>query len=109
MLLVDAFAADTHIPLILHSIFSAVDIFYIPFGIFYYTNKQYITCTVFDTCDLIGFKNYLGSEFLVMGLAMLLQIPLFLVILVVVDVIKNGGNSLDALQFLVIDSNTKFQ
>lgn len=84
-------ARSSHI-LIMHGFFSALDIFYIPFGIFYWINKQYILCTANDTCDKLTFSDYLGPEMLIMALCLVVQIPIFLMLVVIADVVKHGSS-----------------
>lgn len=83
---------DKSTVLITHAAFSALDVFYIPFGIFYFVNKQYLLCTVTDTCGSLSWDNYFEPEILVMVFVMLVQIPVFTLLILIADVLKNGGS-----------------
>ncbi|XP_035703760.1 ATP-binding cassette sub-family A member 8-B isoform X2 [Folsomia candida] len=98
MILIDNLAPDS--AMLMHVIFSFLDIFYIPFGIFYFTQKQYFKCTFANTCDSLSFKDYTGHEFTVMAVAMLVQIPIYSFWLLVADVVKNGGRMSGVFKFL---------
>ncbi|ODM93723.1 ATP-binding cassette sub-family A member 5 [Orchesella cincta] len=78
--------------LISHSIFSALNVFYIPFGVFYWINKKYILCSILDNCDELGFKDYLSPEIVIMAVCLIVQIPIFVVLVLVADIVKNEGS-----------------
>jgi ATP-binding cassette subfamily A (ABC1) protein 5 len=100
MILVDGLAPTK--ALVVHIVFCAVNIFYIPYGIFYWINKQYIICTVQGTCDDQSFGDYLGPEILAMGIALLVQVPTFSAFLILADFLKNGGRVSDIPALVLI-------
>jgi hypothetical protein len=103
----DAVNAGSNVVIVIHAVFCFLDVFYIPFGVFYFVNKQYFICTFTDTCNELSWESYMGTEFLVMFFAMVAQIPIFSALLLIADVLKDGGKFSDALALLLVP-NYKF-
>lgn len=99
MIVIDSYAPNYS--MLMHGIFSFFDIFYIPFGIFYFTQKQYLKCTYANTCDSLSFEDYTGKEFVIILVAMLVQIPLFGLWLVAADASKNRNKLTGVFKHLV--------
>jgi len=55
-----------------------------------------------NTCDELSWENYMGTEFATMFFAMILQIPIFAALLVIVDIVKDGGKFSDALNLILV-------
>lgn len=87
--------SDSNPAFIIHVIFTIICPFYIPFGLLYYTNKIYITCTITDTCGESG--AYMTPEIIILFVVLLLDIPVYYLLLRVVDTVKLGGKWQEAL------------
>lgn len=87
--------SDSNPALIIHIIFTIICPFYIPFGLLYYTNKIYIACTISATCGDTG--EYMTPEIIILFVVLLLDIPVYYLLLRVVDTVKLGGKWQEAL------------
>merc|ERR1719341_1749882 len=77
---------------ILHIIFAFISPVYIPFGIIYYIQRQYIVCSIFRTCDSVGFSDYMVLEIYILYVALIFHTVLWGFGLKAVDIIKDGGS-----------------
>jgi len=104
IIILDSIYPEATVVYVIHYVACAVDVFYIPFGAFYWVNKQYIVCTIKNDCDQLGFDNYSGKEFISMIVCMLLQIPVFSLLLMIVDVKNQGGRASDVFSYLFVSA-----
>ena len=70
---------------------------YIPFGILYYVNRVYLMCLVDPTCSSPAFSDYMNTEIILMFGMVLVDIPLYYILLRLVDTRKAGGSWREAL------------
>ena len=89
-----------------HITFCAVDVFYIPYAIFYWVIKVYIEMKYqylsTQKIQEINFSTYMTPEILAIFICMLVQIPVFWLLLVAVDVFKNGGQPIHTIRSLMV-------
>nr|XP_022912468.1 ATP-binding cassette sub-family A member 3-like [Onthophagus taurus] len=76
----------------LHTVFSLLNTMYIPYAIFYYVQRTYMICGVPDICNTLTISNYMTTEIYVILIGIIVQIPIYSIILVVIDVLKSGGH-----------------
>ncbi|KAL1502488.1 hypothetical protein ABEB36_007623 [Hypothenemus hampei] len=93
--------------LILHCIFSLTNTMYIPYAILYYIQRVFLLCNINMACDRLTFANYFTCEIGILFVGMLLNIPLWFVLLKVVDIKKSGGKASDAFKFLRKGNNNE--
>lgn len=101
--LIDLLVVDSNAGTILHIVFTVTLPYYIPFGILYYINKVYLTCTLQNTCDSLVFADYMNLEISIMLLMCIVNTPIYFMVLRVVDARKSGGDLREAL-FLKVSS-----
>lgn len=82
---------------ILHIILDIVFPPYIPFGLMYYINKVYITCSITGTCDNLTAEDYMTTEIVVSFVVTVLGGFVWYLMLRVADTIKLGGSWRSAL------------
>lgn len=96
---VDTFAVTDNIQpsLILHIIFAIFLPYYVPFGLLFFINKIYIVCSLSSTCDELTASSYMTTEIIVLFVVILIDIPLYYILLRLADTLKLGGSWRDAL------------
>ncbi|XP_066148886.1 cholesterol transporter ABCA5-like [Euwallacea fornicatus] len=99
VVLSDVMNIGKRVTLILHCTFSITNTMYIPYAIFYYIQKVYMLCNVNLACDRLTLASYFTFEIGICLFGMLINIPLWFLLLRVVDIMKNGGNVSDAFKF----------
>ncbi|CAG7816037.1 unnamed protein product [Allacma fusca] len=100
ILLVDGLAKSRTLVVALNALFCFINVFFVPYAIYYWTNKQYVLHAIKSTIGEAGginFSTYNTMEINTILVCLLVQIPLFSILLVAVDVIKSGGNPFHAL------------
>ncbi|KAK7074087.1 ABC-2 transporter protein [Halocaridina rubra] len=70
---------------------------YIPFGLLYYINKIYILCSIKGDCSSLTAGDYMTGEIIVMFVMLLIDIPLYYILLRLADTLKLGGSWREAL------------
>jgi ATP-binding cassette subfamily A (ABC1) protein 5 len=89
--------------LALHVVFSLINTTYLPYAIVYFVDRVYLMCRVNSACTNLTFADYLTDEIIVMLVSSLLQIPILLYVLLVLDIKKSGGRASDFFKhFMVI-------
>ncbi|KAB0791349.1 hypothetical protein PPYR_03149 [Photinus pyralis] len=83
---------------ILHIFFSLINTMYIPYGAVYYIQRVYQMCTEYRGCTNISLADYMTHEIIVMIVGIILHLPIWFFVLLVVDIVKNGGKVSDAFQ-----------
>ena len=110
ILLDNLYPADPWIVRMIHITMCALDVFYIPYGLFYWLIKSYlevkVTDVFVDTETELGFGTYNRIEIIAPLICMLAQIPLFFLLLVTADVIKSGGRPSEAVKSLILNSKS---
>ncbi|CAG9831938.1 unnamed protein product [Diabrotica balteata] len=86
--------SDKKLASILHYVFTCIDIMYVPFGMLHYIQKVTLKCEIDDHCEEPSFSNFLIPEIIIIFIALLVQIPLWFLFLLMVDVSKSGGQVL---------------
>lgn len=76
----------------LHIILTIICPPYIPFGLMYYINKVYITCSVKNSCEDLSVSEYMTTEIIVLFVVTVLDIPFWYLLLRVADTVKLGGS-----------------
>lgn len=75
---------------------------YTPYAIVYYVQRMHMMCTAGSICDTLSISNYMTTEIVVIIVGMILQIPIYSVVLLVIDVMKGGGTPYDAYKACVV-------
>lgn len=91
----------------LHILFAFVSPVYIPFGIIYYIQRQYLVCSIYRNCDSVTlrysyiiilkmyhgliFSDYMIVEIYILYFAILFHTVLWGFVLKAADIIKDGG------------------
>lgn len=82
---------------ILHVVLTVVCPPYIPFGLMYYINKVYITCSLTNSCERLTVRDYMTIEIIVLFVVTVISIPFWYLLLRVADTVKLGGSWRTAL------------
>lgn len=90
----------------MHIIFSLLNTMYIPYAIVYYVQRVYLMCEVSSACTTLDLTDYMTDEIIVMLVGIIVHIPFWFVVLLVVDIRKNGGKVSDAFPFLKVSYET---
>ncbi|XP_030747414.1 ATP-binding cassette sub-family A member 5-like [Sitophilus oryzae] len=96
----DVMNVGKQIAMILHCLFSLTNTMYIPCAILYYIQRVYRLCSINLACDRLNLASYCTPEIIILLVGMIVNIPLWFMLLRVVDVVKSGGRASDAFQFL---------
>jgi len=75
----------------LHILFAFVSPVYIPFGIIYYIQRQYLVCSIYRNCDSVTLSDYMIVEIYILYFAILFHTVLWGFVLKAADIIKDGG------------------
>ncbi|XP_034945670.1 ATP-binding cassette sub-family A member 5-like [Chelonus insularis] len=79
----------------LHVVFSLLNTMYLPYAAVYYVDRVHLMCSINAACHHLTMSDYLTTEILVMALGVLIHCPLWLFVLVIIDVKKSGGKVSD--------------
>lgn len=74
----------------LHYIFSLINPMYIPYAAVYFVDRVYVACRLSSACADLSFENYMTEEVIVMIVGVLLHIPIWLLLLRIVEIKKYG-------------------
>lgn len=85
---------------VLHVVFSILNTMYIPYAIIYYVQRVYLMCKVNSACITLSLADYITEETIVILVGILLHIPIFYVLLMVLDVKKSGGKAREIFKSL---------
>ncbi|XP_071532999.1 cholesterol transporter ABCA5-like [Panulirus ornatus] len=88
---------DIHPSLILHIVLAVFVPFYVPFGLLYFINKIFIGFSLNGTCSELTTRCYMTTEIIVLFVIILIDIPLYYILLRLADTLKLGGSWRDAL------------
>lgn len=88
---------DNNPALIIHIILAILLPHYIPFGLLYYVNKIYLLCFIENTCDSLTVSNYMTTEIIVLFVVVIVDIPIYYILLRLADTLKMGGNWREAV------------
>lgn len=83
--------------LIIHIILSILLPHYIPFGLLYYVNKIYLLCSITNTCDSLTVSDYMTTEIIILFVVVIVDIPLYYILMRLADTMKMGGDWREAL------------
>uniref|UniRef100_A0AAR5Q584 ABC transporter domain-containing protein n=1 Tax=Dendroctonus ponderosae TaxID=77166 RepID=A0AAR5Q584_DENPD len=100
VVLLDVMHVGKTFALVLHCVFSLTNTMYIPYSIVYYIQRVYLLCNVNLACDRLTLASYCTPEIGVLLAGMIINIPLWFVLLRIVDIKKSGGRARDAFNFL---------
>ncbi|XP_068227005.1 cholesterol transporter ABCA5-like [Palaemon carinicauda] len=89
---IDSFSSDENPAFYTHIALTILIPHYIPFGILYYVNRVYIICSADPTCSIPEASDYLNTEIIIMFIMILVDIPLYYILLRLADALKLGGN-----------------
>ncbi|XP_047518693.1 cholesterol transporter ABCA5-like isoform X1 [Pieris napi] len=87
----DTFKWGSEIAFYLHTVFSFLDVMYIPYAIIYYVDRVYLTCNLSGLCPVPALSSYFTAEVWVLIGAMVLHVPLCGAALLAADRLKSGG------------------
>ncbi|XP_065201451.1 uncharacterized protein LOC135832246 isoform X2 [Planococcus citri] len=73
-----------------HTIFSLLDTFYLPFAIIYFVGRVFLLCLANEACVYLTITDYFTPEIIIILASCLLQIPLFVVLLRMLELWKCG-------------------
>lgn len=82
----------------LHYVFSLLNPMYIPYAAIYFVDRVYVSCRLSSACAELSLSNYMTEEVIVMALGAILHIPIWALILRIVDIRKSGGKVKDAFR-----------
>ncbi|GLH01026.1 Probable multidrug resistance-associated protein lethal(2)03659 [Gryllus bimaculatus] len=85
----------------LHFFFSFFCSPYIPFSIIYYVDSVYYICKVNSSCHHPVLASYMTDEIIVILTSCILHIPLWYLLLVILDVHSTGGKASDVFRCLL--------
>ncbi|XP_023723147.1 ATP-binding cassette sub-family A member 5 isoform X3 [Cryptotermes secundus] len=91
--------------LALHVVFSLLNTMYLPYAVVYFVDRVYLMCRVNLACTNLTFADYLTDEIIVMLVSSLLQIPILMYVLLVLDIKKSGGRASDVFKHFLPNSN----
>lgn len=74
----------------LHYLFSLINPMYIPYAAVYFVDRVYVTCRLNSTCGILTINNYLTEEICLMAIGSILHIPLWIFLLKIIEILKNG-------------------
>ncbi|XP_072383028.1 cholesterol transporter ABCA5-like [Diabrotica undecimpunctata] len=80
---------------ILHYVFTFTDMMYVPYGILYYIQKVSLECKSDAHCTDTTLSSFMIPEIIVLFVTLIIQIPVLFLLMVILDVKKNGGQILD--------------
>ncbi|KAJ2942740.1 hypothetical protein O0L34_g14929 [Tuta absoluta] len=89
--IVDTFKWASNIAFTLHSVFSFLDVMYIPYAIIYYVDRVFTTCNLRGLCTTPDLSAYFTKEIWVLIGAMVFHVPVCGGLLLVADRLKSGG------------------
>ncbi|XP_050668382.1 cholesterol transporter ABCA5-like [Leptidea sinapis] len=87
----DTFKWGSEIAFYLHTLFSFLDVMYIPYAIIYYVDRVYLTCNLSGLCTVPALSSYFTAEVWVLIGAMVVHVPLCGIVLLAADRVKSGG------------------
>ncbi|XP_045490404.1 cholesterol transporter ABCA5 isoform X1 [Pieris rapae] len=87
----DTFKWGSEIAFYLHTVFSFLDVMYIPYAIIYYVDRVYLTCNLSGLCPVPALSSYFTAEVWVLIGAMVFHVPLCGAALLAADRLKSGG------------------
>lgn len=87
----DTFKWGNDIAFYLHTLFSFLDVMYIPYAIIYYVDRVYMTCNLSDHCPEPELSSYFTREIWVLLVAMVFHIPACGALLRAADRMKSGA------------------
>ncbi|CAK1541868.1 unnamed protein product [Leptosia nina] len=87
----DTFKWGSEIAFYLHTVFSFLDVMYIPYAIIYYVDRVYLTCNLSGLCTVPALSSYFTAEVWVLICAMVVHVPLCGAALLAADRLKSGG------------------
>ncbi|KAI2474180.1 ATP binding cassette (ABC) transporter subfamily A member, partial [Diabrotica virgifera virgifera] len=90
---------------ILHYVFAFTDMMYVPYGMLYYIQKINLECISDPHCEGTTFSSFMIPEIIVLFVTLIIQIPLLFLIMLILDVKKNGGQVLDIFRSKKISEN----
>lgn len=88
--------------LALHVVFSLLNTMYLPYAVVYFVDRVYLMCRVNLACTNLTFADYLTDEIIVMLVSSLLQIPILMYILLILDIKKSGGRASDVFKHILV-------
>jgi ATP-binding cassette subfamily A (ABC1) protein 5 len=86
----------------LHVVFSLFNTMYLPYAVVYFVDRVYLMCRVNLACTNLTFADYLTDEIIVMLVSSLLQIPILMYVLLVLDIKKSGGRANDVFKYFLV-------
>lgn len=95
--LVYLLANNEHVSFILHVVFAVLFPQYIPFGLLFFINIIYIECSLTDSCNNLTANSYMTKQIIALFVIVLVDIPLYYILLRLADTLKLGGSWRDAL------------
>ncbi|XP_050501513.1 cholesterol transporter ABCA5-like isoform X2 [Diabrotica virgifera virgifera] len=97
--------AKESVATILHYVFAFTDMMYVPYGMLYYIQKINLECISDPHCEGTTFSSFMIPEIIVLFVTLIIQIPLLFLIMLILDVKKNGGQVLDIFRSKKISEN----
>ncbi|XP_046734287.1 cholesterol transporter ABCA5-like isoform X1 [Diprion similis] len=85
----------------LHVVLSLLNTMYVPYAAVYYVDRVHLMCSINAACHHLTMSDYLTTEIILMAVGVILHIPIWFIILVMLDIKKTGGNISDALKYFL--------
>lgn len=92
------YSTEVKAAIALHYVFSLLNPMYIPYAAIYFVDRVYVSCRLSSACAELSLSNYMTEEVIVMALGAILHIPIWALILRIVDIRKSGGKVRDAFR-----------
>jgi len=70
----------------LHIAFSLLNSMYVPYAAVYYVDRVHLMCSINAACHYLAMSDYLTMEILLLAFGALLQCPIWLFVLLLLDV-----------------------
>ncbi|XP_018316793.1 ATP-binding cassette sub-family A member 5 [Mycetomoellerius zeteki] len=83
----------------LHVAFSLLNSMYVPYAAVYYVDRVHLMCSINAACHYLAMSDYLTMEIILLAFGALLQCPIWLIILLILDINKSGGNVSDVFKY----------
>lgn len=88
----------------MHVVLSLLNTMYVPYAAVYYVDRVHLMCSINAACHHLTMSDYLTTEIILMAVGVILHIPVWFIVLVLLDIKKTGGNVGDALKYFLVSS-----
>jgi len=82
---------------------------YVPYAAVYYVDRVHLMCSINAACHYLAMSDYFTMEIVLLAFGALLQCPIWLFMLLLLDVNKSGGNVSDLFKhYFLVSANLRY-